>query len=94
MATRNLWSAWRLPAEARGTADRVRLWFRERFPELRIEGVAVRAIEPERFVITVFYSDPPCISIPRARRYFGVRRPDDGEITELPIRDWRPRGLK
>jgi hypothetical protein len=87
---RQLWlQAW-LPRDARRAAKRVLAWFREQFRDERVDGVAVRAVEPGRFVITVRHG----FGMPRPRRYFAVPRPGPGEITELPVGDWWPHGLK
>jgi hypothetical protein len=85
---RQLWlQAW-LPRDARRAAHRVLAWFREQFPGERVEGVAVRAVEPGRFVIAVRHG----FGRPTPRPYFAVPRPDPGEITELPVAEWWPRG--
>jgi hypothetical protein len=87
---RDLWfQAW-LPRDARRAARRVLAWFRERFPDEGVEGVAVRAVEPGRFVIAVRHG----FGRPSPRRYFAVPRPGPGEITELPVAEWWPRGLR
>jgi hypothetical protein len=87
---RQLWLQARLPREARRAANRVLAWFREQFPGEQVEGVAVRAVEPGRYVIAVRHG----FGMPTPRRYFAVARPGSGEITELPVEDWWPRGLK
>jgi hypothetical protein len=87
---RQLWlQAW-LPWDARRAANRVVAWFREHFPGERVEGVAVRSVEPGRFVIAVRHG----FGMPTPQRYFAVDRPGPGEITELPVEEWWPRGLK
>lgn len=83
-----------LPTKARTTAKRVRNWFGEQFPNLRILSVAVRAIEPERYVIAVRYEAPQTRSYPTARRYFAVSGAGGDDVVELPHEDWWPRGLK
>jgi hypothetical protein len=87
---RQLWLQMVLPREARQAARVVLAWFRERYPEERVEGVAVRAIEPQRFVIAVRHG----CGRPTPRRYFAVSRPGLTGITELERADWWPRGLK
>jgi hypothetical protein len=87
---RRFWVQVNLPWEARRAASLVLAWFRERFPEERIDGVAVRAIEPERYVIAVRHG----FGMPTPRSYFGITRPDLTEIKELPEPEWWPRGLK
>jgi hypothetical protein len=89
MARQICLQAW-LPRDARRAAKRVLAWFREQFPEERVKGVAVRAVEPERFVIAIRHG----FGMPTPRRYFAVPRPGPGEITELPVAEWWPRGLK
>ena len=87
---RQLWLQAQLPWEARRAAKRVLAWFRERFPDERVAGVAVRAVEPGRFVIAVRHG----FGMPTPRRYFAVPRPGPGEITELSVAEWWPRGLR
>ncbi len=90
LLARQFWlQAW-LPRDARLAAKRVLAWFRDQFPDERVDGVAVRAVEQERFVIAVRHG----YGRPTPRRYFAVPRPGPGEITELPVWDWWPRGLK
>src|SRR5262245_2732979 len=50
---RQVWLAIWLPDEARRAARLVGAWFREQFPEELVGSVAVRAIETERYVISV-----------------------------------------
>ncbi len=87
---RDMWLQARLPQDAHHATQRVLAWFQERFPDERAEGVAVRAVEPGRFVIAVLYG----IGRPTPRRYFAISRLDPGEISELPVDEWWPRGLK
>ena len=87
---RQLWSQARLPWEARRTANLVLAWFREHFPNERVESVAIRAIEPGRYVIAVRHG----FGMPTPRRYFAIARDDLTEITELPESEWWPHGLK
>jgi hypothetical protein len=87
---RQLWSQAWLPQEARRAAKLVLAWYRERFPDERVEGVAVRAIEPDRYVIAVRHG----FGMPTPRSYFAIARPALDEITALPGSVWRPRGLK
>ncbi len=87
---RDIWLKQRLPPDAHHAAQRVHDWFRERFPEEQVEGIAVRAVEPGRFVIAIQYG----LGRPTPRRYFAVNRPDTDDITELPVEEWWPRGLK
>ena len=87
---RGCWLQMLLPSEARRAAKMVLAWFREQFPEERIEGVAVRAVEPERFIIAVRHG----FGMPTPRSYFAIDRPTLTEITALPEEDWWPRGLK
>lgn len=88
--TWQIWLQVRLPREARQAARLVLEWFREQFPEERIEGVAVRAMEPTRYVIAVRHG----FGKPTPRRYFAIARPALDDIAELPADDWWPRGLK
>jgi len=90
LMARQAWVQLRLPGDAHLAAERVLAWFRERFPSERVEGVAVRAVEPGRFVIAVRHG----FGMPIPRRYFSVPRAGPGKITELPVEDWWPRGLK
>ncbi len=90
LVVRQLWLQMWLPRAARREAHRVLAWFRERFPDERVEGVAVRAVQPERFVIAVRHG----FGMPTPRRYFAVLRHATAEITELPVEEWWPRGLK
>jgi hypothetical protein len=85
--TRQFWLQAQLPRDARIEARRVLAWFREHFPGERVEGVAVRAVEPGRFVIAIRHG----FGRPTPRRYFAVPRPGPGDITELPVADWWPR---
>ncbi|VTU01563.1 unnamed protein product [Gemmataceae bacterium] len=87
---RQFWLRAQLPRDARSAARRVLAWFREQFPGERVEGVAVRAVEPGRFVIAIRHG----YGMPTPRRYFAVLRPGPGDITELPVADWWPRGLR
>lgn len=87
---REFWLQMRLPREARRAAKVALARFRERFPEERVESVAVRAIEPERYVIAVRHG----FGRPTPRSYFAVARPGLTDITELSCADWWPRGLK
>jgi hypothetical protein len=86
---REWWLLLRLPAEARQGARVVLAWFREEFPEERIDSVAVRAIEPTQYVISIRHG----MGRPTPRRYFAITRPDLTDITELPRAEWWPRGL-
>src|SRR5262249_11320801 len=87
---RQFWlQAW-LPTDARRAAHRVLTWFREQCPGERVEGVAVRAVEPGRFVFAVRHG----FGRPTPRRYFAITRSAPSEITELPVEDWWPRGRK
>lgn len=90
IVARQLWLQARLPRGARSAARQVLAWLRERHPDERVEEVAVRAVEPGRFVIAVRSG----LGRPTPRRYFAVPRLSTGEITELPAAEWRPRGLK
>ena len=90
LLARQLWLQARLPRDARPAAKRVLAWFGEQFPDERVEGVAVRAVEPGRFVIAVRHG----FGMPTPRRYFAVPRPGPGEIRELPVSEWWPRGLR
>jgi hypothetical protein len=65
-------------------------WFCERFPEERVQSVAVRAIEPGRYVIAVRHG----FGMPTPRSYFAIARPELSNITELSCAEWWPRGLK
>lgn len=82
---------WRqLPPGAHDAARLALEFFRERYPSEPPTSVAVRAVEPERYIISVRYG----FGMPDPRRYFAVPREGDGEITELRCSDWWPRGLK
>ncbi len=74
--------------EPRQAAKLVLSWFRQQFPEDRVVCIAVRAIEPERYVIAVYYER----GTPTPRRYFAIARPTLTQIQELPPREWWPRG--
>ena len=87
---RDVWLQALLPREARRAAKVVLAWFRQRFPGERVESVAVRAVEVDRYVIAVRHG----CGLPTPRSYFAVGRPGLGEIAELPEVDWWPRGLK
>jgi hypothetical protein len=87
---RQFWlQAW-LPREARSAAALVLTWYRERIPDERVESVAVRAIEPTRYVVAVRHG----FGMPTPRGYFAIARPDLTEVTELAVSEWWPRGLK
>src|SRR5262245_47676178 len=68
---RMLWLQLWLPWEARRAANVVLDWFKNRFPDARIQTVAVRAIEPKRYVIAVRHG----FGSPTPRRYFAIARP-------------------
>jgi hypothetical protein len=90
LLARQLWfQAW-LPSDARRASNCVLAWFRQRFPNERVDSVAVRAVEPGRYVIAVRHG----FGIPTPRSYFAVARSDLTNILELPVADWWPRGLK
>ena len=88
--TRELWLQIQLPWEARRAANFVLAWFRDRHPDVRVQSVTVRAVEPERYVIAIRHG----LAEPTPRRYFAIARPGLATITELPTEDWWPRGLK
>lgn len=85
-----LWLSVWLPRDVRRAANRVLAWFREQFPDEQVESVSVRAVEPGRIVVSVRSG----FGMPTPRRYFAIDRHGAGEITELPVRDWWPRGLR
>lgn len=64
--------------------------FQQRYPTEHIKDVALRAVEPERFVFSIRSR----MGNPQPRRYFGVSRMPPDVVEELPRRDWWPRGLK
>jgi hypothetical protein len=84
----------RLPAEARRAAEHVGRWFEARFPDHQLKSLAVRAVEPERYVISVRCERNGVKSWPTPRRYFAVARSDFGEIIEVPHGQYWGRGLK
>jgi hypothetical protein len=92
--TVGFWRSAYLPKDAWYAGMLVEKWFREHFPEKRVESVAVRAVEPQRFVISVRYTERKIVSYPIAREYFAIDRPSLSEVTELPKHEWWPRGLK
>ena len=87
---RQVWLQVLLPREARRAANVVLAWFSAQFPNERVEGVAVRAIEADRYVIAVRHG----FGLPTPRSYFAIERFGSAEITELPVDEWWPRGLK
>ena len=86
----HFWRQICLPWGARRGARLVLAWFRERFPDEQVKGVAVRAIEPNRYIIAIYHG----FGFPTPRTYFAIARPQLAEITELSDSEWRPRGLK
>ena len=87
---RDVWLQALLPRDARRAAKVVLAWFRVRFPGERVQSVAVRAVEADRYVIAVRHG----FGLPTPRSYFAVARPGLAEIAELPVEEWWPRGLK
>lgn len=87
---RDAWLQVLLPRDARRAANVVLAWFRQWFPGERVESVAVRAVEADRYVIAVRYG----FGLPTPRSYFAVARPGLAEIAELPFEEWWPRGSK
>jgi hypothetical protein len=85
-----IWFQILLPRDARRAAKNVRSWFRAQFPEERVESVAVRAVDPERYVIVIRHG----FGFPTPRSYFAIARPELEAIAELPASEWWPRGLK
>ncbi len=90
LAARKSWLMMRLPRDVRFAANRVLEWYRERFPHERVDSVAVRAVEPGRFIIAVRHG----YGRPTSRSNFAIVRPALNEIMELPSAAWRVRGLK
>jgi hypothetical protein len=82
-----------LPGDALVAITFARAEFELRYPTDRITSTAVRAVEHERFVISIWYEDV-LKAMPPLRRYFAVSRNWPPVVTELDGRDWRPRGLK
>lgn len=80
----------RLPRDAHGATRRAVQFFQERYPSKRVEGVAVRAVEAGRIIVSVRHG----FGDPTPRSYFAVSRSGLNEITELDTRDWWPRGVK
>jgi hypothetical protein len=87
-------AAWRIPPEARGASKLAVEEFRRLHSTDTVKSVAVRAVEPERFVFSVRYETPNTVSFPTARRYFAVSRAEPVTATELAVENWWPRGLK
>jgi hypothetical protein len=77
--------------DVRRAAKHVERWFVERFPDEEKTGVAVRAIEPDRYVISIYYRG---MQMPPPRRYFAISRSDFTHIHEVPDTKYWPRGLK
>jgi hypothetical protein len=90
VALQVIWLQIRLPREARRAARVVVAWYQKRFPQEPVASVAVRAIEPDRYVISIRHE----VGQPRIRRYFAIARPDLVDIVELPVAQWWPFRVK
>src|SRR4051794_6736397 len=60
--------AWRIPSEAKAASRLALAEFKRLHPADEVKGVAVRSVEPERFVFSVRYETSNIVSFPTARR--------------------------
>lgn len=86
--------AWRIPSEARAASRLAVAEFKRLYPSNSVVSVAVRAVEPDRFVFSVRYQEAHTISMPPQRRYFAVTRTAQPIVMELDTHGWPVFGLK
>jgi hypothetical protein len=86
--------AWRIPSEARAASRLAVAEFKRLYPSNSVVSVAVRAVEPDRFVFSVRYQEAQTISMPPQRRYFAVTRTAQPIVMELDTHDWPVFGVK
>ncbi len=87
-------AAWRLPPRAWAASKLTLAEFKRLHPADTVLSVAVREVEPERFVFSVRYQEPVTICDPPPRRYYAVSRIESQTVTELDARDWPVFGIK
>lgn len=87
--------SWRIPPDARQSAELAVTAFEQSYPDYHISSVALRATESDRYIYSIRYVLPSgCRSTPQARRYFAVSRDALAKVDELETIDWWPSGLK
>lgn len=79
-----------LPADASRAVEKALEAFARRYPDDKVTSTAIRAVEPDRIIVSVRYGT----GRPGPRRYFAVSRPRLDTVTELDIKAWWPRGLR
>jgi hypothetical protein len=87
-------AAWRVPSEARPASKSALAEFKKLHPTDTVVSVAVRAVQPGRFVFSIRYQPRGLIVKPPRRRYFAVTRTDVPFAIELDARDWPVYGKK
>ena len=78
------------PSDAERAMELAVAAFTGLYPEDRVDSVALRAVEPDRLVISVRYNR----GMPLPRRYFSVSRSEPYQVVEEDTAEWWPHGLR